>query len=114
MIYCVYILTNMPRGTLYIGVTNNLQMRILEHRAGLVDGFSKKYDLKKLVYFEQCGSAYQAISLEKRLKRWHRDWKISLIEKNNPAWIDLYEKMFGGMDPETAQILKRVQDDDTE
>jgi len=100
-IYYVYILTNQPRGTLYIGVTNDLQRRMIEHRKGCVEGFTKKYDLKMLVYFQAYGDVFQAITREKQLKRWHRDWKINLIEETNNEWNDLYEKIFG-MDPETS------------
>ncbi|MFH1831209.1 MAG: GIY-YIG nuclease family protein [bacterium] len=98
--YVVYILTNKPRGTLYVGVTNNLKCRMREHRLGLVDGFTKKYDLKMLVHVEQSDSAISAISREKRLKSWNRKWKIDLIEENNPTWENLYEKIFGPDDEE--------------
>jgi putative endonuclease len=98
-IYYTYILTNRPKGTLYIGVTNNLHRRMLEHRSGMVESFTQKYDLKQLVYIEQF-NYIQALNLEKRLKRWHRAWKINLIEKKNPDWCDFFEKYF--VDPETS------------
>jgi putative endonuclease len=89
--YYVYILTNKNNVTLYTGVTNNLIRRIYEHKNNLVEGFSKKYHLHKLVYFESTSDIRSAIEREKRIKTWHRKWKIELIEKENPEWIDLYE-----------------------
>ena len=94
-IYVVYILTNKKHGTLYVGVTNNLKRRMYEHINGLIEGFTKKYDLKRLVYVEQSDFVYNAIAREKTLKSWNRQWKIDLIEKQNPEWEDLYEKIFG-------------------
>ncbi len=94
--YYVYIVINKPRGTLYIGMTNNLVRRSYEHRNGLIDGFTKKYNLKRLVYFEVFNRVEDAIHREKRLKKWNRQWKIDLIEKVNPEWIDLYEKLVSG------------------
>jgi len=93
--YVVYILANDRLGTLYIGVTNNLKRRMNEHRLGLIDGFSKKYCLNKLVYVEPFRYPNDAITREKQLKRWHREWKINLIVERNPEWIDLYESIFG-------------------
>lgn len=87
--YYVYILTNFNNTTLYIGVTNNLERRISEHRNELVDGFTKKYKLKKLVYFEECSQVIDAIAREKQLKNWHRDWKVNLIKTVNPDFKDL-------------------------
>lgn len=98
--YYIYILTNKPKGILYIGVTNNLKRRILEHRSGKIPGFTQKYHLKTLVYIECYTYIEDALRLEKRLKHWHRDWKIGLIEKNNPNWCDLFDKYF--LDPETS------------
>ena len=94
--YYVYIVSNKPRGTLYIGMTNNLVRRVYEHRDGLIDGFTRKYNLKRLVYFEVFNRVEDAIHREKRLKKWNRQWKIELIEKVNPAWIDLYEQLVNG------------------
>ena len=91
--YYVYIVTNKPRGTLYIGMTNNLIRRAYEHRKGLIEGFTKKYNLKRLVYYEVFNRVEDAILREKRLKKWNRQWKIDLIEKVNPNWYDLYEKL---------------------
>jgi putative endonuclease len=86
----VYIISNRIGGTLYIGVTSRLVQRIYEHREGLVEGFSKKYRLHRLVYFEPHATAENAISREKQMKEWRRSWKIELIERENPHWIDLY------------------------
>ena len=89
--YFVYILTNKKNGTLYIGVTNNLERRIWEHKNELHEGFTKKYKLKKLIYYEQFISIADAIKREKQLKGWLRSKKIELIEANNPNWDDLSE-----------------------
>lgn len=88
--YYVYILSNKSK-TLYIGVTNNLQRRMYEHKNKLIDGFSRKYNLTKLVYYEICQDVKNAIQREKQLKDWHRDWKVKLIESKNPNWDDLSE-----------------------
>ena len=86
----IYILATDQNGTLYIGVTNDLVRRIFEHREGLADGFTKKYEVKRLVHFERFEDIQTAIQREKSLKRWNRAWKIELIESANPAWDDLY------------------------
>jgi len=91
--YYVYILANKKHGTLYIGVTNNLIKRIYEHQQGLVEGFTKKYNIKHLVYYEIANDINNAIEREKKLKKWNRAWKIELIEKDNPSWKDLYLKL---------------------
>jgi len=88
--YFVYMLASRPHGTLYVGVTNDLARRITEHKEGTVPGFTKKYDVSNLVWFEEFGDIQEAIAKEKRLKRWRRDWKRSLIEEENPHWTDLY------------------------
>ena len=87
---CVYILASKRKGTLYIGVTSDLIGRIYRHKSKLVEGFSKKYSIHILVYYEQYEDMYSAITREKQLKRWNRSWKIKLIEKSNPKWRDLY------------------------
>jgi len=91
--YYVYILTNRLRGSLYIGVTNDLIRRVWEHRSGAVSGFTNKYRLRRLVHFEDCGEIMVAMEREKRLKRWRRAWKIDLIERENPQWRDLYPEL---------------------
>ena len=87
--YYVYILSNWDDSVLYIGVSGNLPRRLYEHRNGLVEGFSKKYNIHKLVYYEHTGDVYSAISREKQLKKWRREKKNQLIEEMNPQWRDL-------------------------
>jgi putative endonuclease len=89
----VYILTNRPNGTLYIGVTSNLVQRIWQHREGVVPGFTKQYGLKRLVYFEAYDDIQTAIQREKNMKHWPRTWKVRLILSSNPEWRDLYETL---------------------
>ena len=86
----VYILSNRIGGTLYTGVTSRLVQRIHEHREGLIDGFLKRYGLHRLVYYEEHATAESAIRREKQIKEWKRAWKIALIERGNPHWIDFY------------------------
>ena len=88
--YFVYIITNQRYGTLYVGVTNDLVRRIYEHREGFVEGFSKRHDLGLLVWYEVHEDINAAITREKTIKKWRRDWKINLIQENNPEWNDLY------------------------
>jgi putative endonuclease len=88
--YFVYILTNNPRSTLYVGATNNLVRRVYEHREGLVAGFTKRYGLKQLVYFEKYDDPRLAIQREKNIKHWSRVWKLQLVNAANPQWRDLY------------------------
>ncbi len=87
---CVYILASRRNGTLYIGVTSDLVKRVYEHRLGTVDNFTKKYSVYRLVYHELCPDMYSAIQREKQLKKWNRQWKLRLIERDNPEWDDLY------------------------
>ena len=94
--YYVYILASRIGGTLYIGVTNNLVRRVFEHKSKLIESFTEKYDVVKLVYFEKFDDPENAIKREKRLKKWLRAWKISLIEKDNPNWNDLYPEIAAG------------------
>jgi putative endonuclease len=89
----VYILASRSAGTLYVGVTTNLISRVAQHREGLVEGFTKKYRVCLLVYFETHDSIEAAITREKRLKRWNRAWKIRLIEQTNSEWRDLYTEI---------------------
>lgn len=89
--YYVYILTNFRDTTFYIGVTNNLSKRLLEHKNKLIKGFTSKYNLNKLVYFEETSDIKSAIQKEKQLKNWRREWKINLIKNKNPNLRDLSE-----------------------
>ncbi len=89
----VYILSNNTNNVLYIGVTNDLIRRIYEHKEKIIAGFTQKYNVNKLVYFETYEDIGQAITREKQLKNWHRDWKIKLIKENNPEFNDLYEQI---------------------
>ena len=91
--YYVYILASKKNGTLYTGVTNNLLKRVYEHKHNLVEGFTKKYNVHQLVYYETTEDINIAIHREKCIKRWKRNWKIELIEKNNPEWKDLYDEL---------------------
>lgn len=88
-VYYVYMLTNKKNGVLYIGVTNDLERRIKEHKSKLIKGFTSKYKLTQLVYFEEYQNIKEAIKREKQLKKWNRDWKINLIKEVNEEWKDL-------------------------
>jgi len=90
----VYVLASKPYGTLYVGVTGNLAARIEAHRSGAVDGFTKEYGVHRLVYFELHETMLDAIQREKRVKKWNRAWKLEMIEKENPLWEGLAEKIF--------------------
>ena len=94
--YYVYILASRISGTLYIGVTNDLVRRVGEHKLKIAESFTKKHEVSRLVYFEVFDQIEHAIQREKRLKKWPRAWKISLVEKQNPDWIDLYPDIAGG------------------
>ena len=89
--YYIYMLTNKANRVLYIGVTNNLERRIFEHKHKLIEGFTKRYNLTKLIYYEVTSDIHSALEREKQLKNWHRDWKINLINNFNPLWKDLSE-----------------------
>ncbi len=93
MNYYVYILSSKKHGVLYIGVTGNLIKRIYEHKENISEGFTKKYSVHNLVYYEQTSNVNEAIKREKQLKKWRRQWKINLIEKDNPIWNDLYKEL---------------------
>jgi len=93
--YYVYILASRIGGTLYIGVTNDLIRRVAEHKSKLIEGFTEKYEVARLVYFEQFDDPDNAIKREKRLKKWNRAWKVRLIEQHNPNWDDLYHGIAG-------------------
>jgi putative endonuclease len=96
---CVYILASKPNGVLYIGVTNNLEGRMAQHDQGLIEGFTLRYGVKRLVYYEFHESMNEAIRREKQLKEWRRAWKVRLIESMNPEWINLF-------DPNTVRSRK--------
>jgi len=89
--FYVYMLASRRGGVLYVGVTSTIQRRVWEHREGLLAGFTKRYFVRRLVWFEEHPDAQSAIRKEKQLKRWRRSWKIALVERENPDWIDLYE-----------------------
>ncbi|MBI1319766.1 MAG: GIY-YIG nuclease family protein [Candidatus Hydrogenedens sp.] len=91
----VYILASKRNGTLYIGVTSDLERRLLEHREGRIPGFTKKYNVKMLVYHESDSDMSVMIEREKQLKKWNRAWKIELIEQDNPEWRDLAPEILG-------------------
>ncbi len=93
--FYVYILCSKRNGTLYTGVTSNLPKRIYEHKHNLVDGFTKKYGVHSLVWFERYESADEAITREKQIKKWNRKWKLELIEEKNHEWNDLYDSICG-------------------
>ena len=90
--YYVYIMTNKNNQVFYIGLTNNLIRRVYEHKAKIIKGFTAKYNINKLVYYENFNNPNEAIKREKQLKNWHRDWKINLISEFNNEWRDLYEE----------------------
>ncbi len=113
--FIVYILASQGNGTLYVGVTSDLLKRVWEHKNKVVKGFTEKYGVDRLVYYEQTNDAYTAFQREKALKKWKRNWKLELIEKENPGWEDLYEKMMNtqsgfrvrpGMTREIIAILR--------
>ncbi len=92
-LFYVYILTNKDFGVFYIGVTSNLERRIYEHKSKLIKGFTSRYNITRLVYYEVIETAEAAITREKTLKRWSREWKINIINQFNPDWNDLYETL---------------------
>ena len=91
--FYVYILSSQRRGTLYVGVTSNLTKRVYEHKNGLVEGFTKKYGVHRLVYYEIAKDAETALSRERQMKKWNRAWKLRLIEEQNPEWEDLFDSL---------------------
>ena len=91
--YYVYIVASKKNGTLYVGVTGSLKRRVWEHKSGACEGFAAKYGVGKLVYFERFNNIEYAIKREKRIKKWHREWKLGLIERANPEWIDLFDEV---------------------
>jgi putative endonuclease len=105
--YWVYILASGKHGTLYVGVTNSLERRIAEHKAGEVEGFTKKHRVDRLIWFRGFGEVTEAIHFEKQLKRWRREWKVRLIEEGNPHWADMYPEMMalGPLHPDLAAAM---------
>ena len=93
MNYFVYIMASQCNGTLYVGVTNDIARRVHEHRTGAADGFTKRYNVKQLVWYETHGDVQAAIAREKSIKRWPRRYKLNVIEAMNPGWNDLYEAL---------------------
>jgi putative endonuclease len=91
--YYVYILASKRNGTLYIGITNDLIRRVYEHKSRSIEGFTKKYNVDKLVYYEKTNDINSGIKREKQLKKWYRKWKLELIENKNPDWQDLYDEL---------------------
>jgi len=91
--FYVYILASDRYGTLYIGVTNDIVRRVWEHRNDFVDGFTQQYGVHRLVWYETHDSPLEAITREKQIKKWNRDWKVNLIQRMNPAWDDLYDSI---------------------
>ena len=93
--YYVCVLASQRNGTLYIGVTNDIARRVGEHKAGVVEGFTRKYGVTKLVHVERFASSDEAIARDKAMKKWRRAWKLELIEKSNPRWADLHDQING-------------------
>ena len=93
--FYVYMLASKPNGTLYTGVTSNLIQRVWQHKHDVIQGFTRKYNVKILVYYEVHENAESALTREKKIKRWRRAWKLGLIEDSNPEWRDLYEDILG-------------------
>ena len=91
ILYSVYIMTNGPRGVLYVGMSSNVAGRVWQHRERVLDGFTKRYGVDRLVYVEHFTDAATAARRERAMKRWRRDWKIELIERDNPTWRDLFD-----------------------
>ncbi len=89
----IYIMTNQPNGTLYVGVTSNIRQRVTEHKDGLIDGFTRHYGLHRLVYVERHENILSAIQREKNIKHWPRAWKVRLIHRDNPDWDDLFDDL---------------------
>ena len=91
--FCVYIMASKKDGVLYVGFTSDLRKRVWEHKNGVVEGFTKRYFVHRLVYYEQTENVLSAIEREKRIKKWNREWKVRLIEEKNPEWKDLSEDL---------------------
>ena len=105
----VYLLASQRNGTLYIGVTSNLIQRVWQHREGVVEGFTKQHDVKTLVWYEQHATMESAISKEKAMKKWLRQWKLATIEKTNPYWRDLWPEIIGAEPPAVVPAKAETQ-----
>jgi putative endonuclease len=92
--YHVYIMTSKRNGSLYVGSTSELKKRVYQHKNDLVEGFTKRYKIHMLVYFEEHADAYQAVTRERQIKKWKREWKLNVIEEFNPLWKDLYDEIY--------------------
>ena len=92
--YYVYILSNLHNRPLYVGVTNNLERRLYEHKRGIIEGYTKKYQLNRLLYYEETNDVKTALQREKQLKNWKRQWKLNLIRESNPDMVGLSEELF--------------------
>ena len=108
MPYAVYLLASGKHGTLYVGVTSDLKRRVWQHRTHALQGFTRRYGVTRLVWYEQHDDVHAAITREKRIKRWRRDWKANLIEASNPHWADLTPGLFGLTHAEFAAWERRV------
>ncbi|NQW12203.1 MAG: GIY-YIG nuclease family protein [Alphaproteobacteria bacterium] len=100
---CVYILASRRNGTLYVGMTTNLARRMTQHRDGVFDGFTRRHGVSRLVWVEPQHTIGDAVTRERRIKRWRRTWTLALIERTNPTWRDLYEEFFGPTDDDGAE-----------
>lgn len=110
--YFVYMLASKKNGTLYIGVTNDLIKRVWQHKNKVVKGFTEEYGVDKLVYFEDTTDVLSAITREKQLKKWNRDWKIRLIQEKNPHWDDLYNQITGSLSAGGPTVDSRLRGND--
>jgi putative endonuclease len=110
LLYYVYVLASSRRGTLYVGVTNDVVRRVFEHRSDLIGGFTAKYGVHRLVYFETHQDVREAIAREKRVKRWRRAWKIELIEKDNGGWDDLWPALSSSPAEPTPSVIPAERD----
>ena len=104
---CVYILASKRNGTIYVGVTSELFQRIGLHKQDIIEGFTERHGVHRLVYYEMHRSMEEAIRREKRLKKWNRAWKLSLIESMNPEWSDLFDEFWGAIDDGPADMARR-------
>ncbi len=104
---CVYILASGYNGTLYVGVTSNLIGRVMQHREGALGGFTKRYGVHHLVYYEMHATIPEAIRREKQLKKWNRAWKIRIIEQMNPEWVDLFDEFWGAVCEGPTNLQRR-------